>query len=53
MAEIGTQLPFTYRQEVAAPLFDLLRSGESCAVVGPASMGKSRLLQYLLRPDTQ
>ncbi len=53
MSEIGPQHPLTYRQEVAAPLFDLLRSGESAAVVGPASMGKSRLLQFLLRPDVQ
>lgn len=53
MPEIGPHHPLTYRQEIAAPLFDLLRSGESAAVVGPASMGKSRLLQFLLRPDVQ
>lgn len=53
MPEIGPQHPLTYRQEIAAPLFELLRSGESTAVVGPASMGKSRLLQFLLRPDVQ
>ncbi len=53
MPDIGPSHPLTYRQEIAAPLFDLLRSGESVAVVGPASMGKSRLLQFLLRPDVQ
>lgn len=53
MPEIGPTHPLTYRQEIAAPLFDLLASGESAAVVGPASMGKSRLLQFLLRPDVQ
>lgn len=53
MPEIGPQHPLTYRQEIAAPLFDLLASGESAAVVGPASMGKSRLLQFLLRSDVQ
>lgn len=44
---------YAYRQEIAAPLFDLVRAGESCAVVGSASMGKSRLLHFLLRPDVQ
>lgn len=53
MPEIGPHHPLTYRQEIAAPLFDLLASGESAAVVGPASMGKSRLLHFLLRPDVQ
>ena len=36
-----------------APIFTLLQSGESCVVVGPASMGKSRLLRFLLRGDVQ
>ena len=53
MPEIGPQHPLTYRQEIAAPLFDLLASGESGAVIAPASMGKSRLLQFLLRTDVQ
>ncbi|MEZ4676320.1 MAG: hypothetical protein R2932_19020 [Caldilineaceae bacterium] len=33
------------------PLFARIHAGESCAVVGAASMGKSRLLQFILRPD--
>jgi len=53
MPEIGPIHPLTYRQEIAAPLFDLLRASESSAVISPASMGKSRLLQFLLRPDVQ
>lgn len=53
MPEIGPEHPLTYRQEIAAPIFALLHSGESCAVVGPASMGKSRLLRFLLRGDVQ
>lgn len=53
MSEPGPQHPLTYRQEIAAPIFDLLRAGESAAVVGPASMGKSRLLHFLRRPDVQ
>ena len=53
MPEIGPTHSLTYRQEIAAPLFNLLASGESAAVIGPASMGKSRLLHFLLRPDVQ
>ncbi|MDW8316984.1 MAG: winged helix-turn-helix domain-containing protein [Anaerolineae bacterium] len=53
MTTFGAKLPLTYRREIAAPLFDLLRGGESAAIVGPASMGKSRLLQFLQRPDVQ
>ena len=53
MPDLAHNHPLSYRAEIASPLFDLLRSGESAAVVGPASMGKSRLLQFLLRPDVQ
>ncbi|MFM7171961.1 MAG: hypothetical protein ACKO4U_02865, partial [Caldilinea sp.] len=53
MPEIGPEHPLTYRQEIAEPIFQLIRSGESMAVVGLASMGKSRLLRFLLRPDVQ
>ncbi|MFZ2488465.1 MAG: winged helix-turn-helix domain-containing protein [Anaerolineae bacterium] len=42
-----------YRAEIAALLFDLLRGGESAAIVGSASMGKSRLLLFLQRADVQ
>ena len=53
MPEIGPEHPLTYRQEIAEPIFQLIRSGESVAVVGLASMGKSRLLRFVLRPDVQ
>ncbi len=53
MPEIGPTHPLTYRAEIVAPLFELVRGCESCAMIGPASMGKSRLLQFLLRPDVQ
>lgn len=51
MPEIGPIHPITYRQELTTPLFARIHAGESCAVVGAASMGKSRLLQFILRPD--
>jgi hypothetical protein len=51
MPEIGPIHPITYRAELTTPLFHRIHAGESCAVVGAASMGKSRLLQFILRPD--
>lgn len=53
MPELGPEHPFTYRQEIAAPVFQLIQSGESAALVGSASMGKTRLLQFLQRSDVQ
>ena len=53
MPEIGPEHPITYRQELAAPLFQMLRACESGAVVGAAGMGKSRLIQFILRPDVR
>lgn len=42
-----------YRAETLTPLFELIRARESCAVVGCASMGKSRLLRFMLEPETR
>jgi DNA-binding winged helix-turn-helix (wHTH) protein len=53
MHEIGPEHPFSYRQEVVAPLFDRIRACESCAIIGPSSMGKSRLTQFIMRSDVQ
>ncbi len=53
MYEYGPQHPLSYRQEVLTPLFERIRVGESCVVVGPASMGKTRLLDFMMRPDVQ
>jgi DNA-binding winged helix-turn-helix (wHTH) protein len=51
MSEIGPTHPVTYRAETLAPVFALLPAGESTAVIASASMGKSRLVQFLLRED--
>lgn len=51
--EFGPEHPTTYRQELAVPLFARIQSRESCAVIGAASMGKSRMLQFILRPDVR
>ncbi|MFL5803517.1 MAG: hypothetical protein ACJ8CR_17460, partial [Roseiflexaceae bacterium] len=53
MPEIGPEHPLTYRQEVVAPLFACVRARESCAIVGPSSMGKSRLTRFIMRPEVQ
>lgn len=51
MHEVGADHPLTYRQTLVAQVFDLLQAGESIAIIGSASMGKSRLVQFLLRSD--
>lgn len=45
--------PVTYRQEIAETLFGLLKVGESCNIVGAASVAKSNLLRFLGRADVQ
>ena len=53
MFEIGPKHPLTYRQEIVVPFFNRVLSAESCATVGSASMGKTRLLDFLMRSDVQ
>jgi hypothetical protein len=43
--------PLTYRAEIIAPLLASLMAGECCSVVGTNGVGKSNLVQHLLRPD--
>lgn len=45
--------PVTFRQELVAPLTKKLLAGESVAVIGAASMAKSNLVRFLLRPDVR
>jgi hypothetical protein len=42
-----------YRKEIVSSLFNRISAVESCVIVGAASMGKSRLLKYILRQDVQ
>lgn len=44
---------FAYRKNIVTPLFHKVQSGSSLQIVGFASVGKSRLLQHLLRPETK
>lgn len=43
----------SYRSEIVGPLFAHLRAGDSCAIVGAGSMGKSRLLQFIREERVQ
>lgn len=38
----------SYRQDVLAPFFSHVRSGESCFIVGAPSVGKTRLMDFLM-----
>lgn len=53
LPELGPDYPVTFRAEIVKPIINLIQSGESVTVAGAASMGKSRLLQFLLRRDVQ
>ncbi|HSO27614.1 MAG TPA: hypothetical protein VLS48_06060, partial [Anaerolineales bacterium] len=51
MIEIGPEHNIDYRKEILQPLFDKIKSAESSAVIGAASAGKTRLLDFLMRED--
>lgn len=53
MKEFGKEHDVEYRKEVLKPLFDCLRSADSCYLIGAGSMGKTRLLDHLVRTDVQ
>lgn len=46
-------LPVNYRSEIIEPVVALLRSGESCALVGVGSCGKSNIARHLARADVR
>lgn len=51
MAELA--IPVEYRAEVIQPILELLLSGESAALVGVGSSGKSNIARHLKRPDAR
>lgn len=53
MKEFGKEHDVEYRKEVLKPLFDCIRSAESCYLIGAGSMGKTRILDHLVRSDVQ
>ena len=53
MSEVGLKLSVNYRQEFLTPFFNFVQSAESFYVVGGASVGKTRILDYLEDSDVQ
>lgn len=53
MIEFGKQHPMEYREEITTPLFERIRQMDSFAVIGGGSMGKTRLLDFVMRQDVQ
>ncbi len=49
----GAEFQMTYRQEILSKFFDFIKSTDSFYVVGAASMGKTRLLDFLMLSDVQ
>ena len=46
-------LQSSYRREVVQEIMNCILAGDSCALVGVASVGKSNLFRFLLRSDVQ
>ena len=53
MKEFGSEHDFTYRQEVLQRLFGYVQSTNSFFVLGGASTGKTRLMDFIFRNDVQ
>jgi hypothetical protein len=53
MLEIGPEHKVEYRQEVLTPFFKSIEGADSFYVVGTASVGKTRLLDHLMKPEVQ
>jgi hypothetical protein len=53
MSERDPPLPLAFRAELLAQVMPALRAGECCSLVGASSVGKSRLVHFLQRPDVQ
>lgn len=49
----GNEHQITYRQEILTKFFGFVKSTDSFYVIGAASMGKTRLLDFLMRDDVQ
>lgn len=53
MKEIGPEHPLSYRQPIVSRLFGYIKSADSFFVIGGASAGKTRLLDFIMRKDVQ
>ena len=46
-------MPIEFRAEILRPIVDRLQSGESCALVGVGSSGKSNIARHLTLPEVR
>lgn len=53
MSETDPEYLLTYRKKIAEQFFQMVESAESGSVVGAASMGKTRLIGFVLKPETR
>lgn len=53
MHEIGPKHTLSYRQDILLKLFGYIESADSFYVIGAASMGKTRLMDHIMRPEVQ
>ena len=53
MHEEGPKHPLDFRKDLAGKLFTRINAGESCTVVGASSMGKTRLINFLMQTDAR
>lgn len=53
MFESDYQLVRDHRKEILKPMFDCINGAESFYVIGGPSMGKTRLLDFLMREEVQ
>ena len=53
MSETAPTVSMSYRQEIVSKLFDYIQSTESFYIVGAASIGKTRLLDFLEKPGVK
>ncbi|HJS17203.1 MAG TPA: hypothetical protein VJ785_00535 [Anaerolineales bacterium] len=53
MLEIGPKHTMEYRHEILSRFFQNIQSADSFCVIGAASMGKTRLLDHLMKTEVQ
>jgi hypothetical protein len=53
MATQNLNLPLSFRSREVRRVMDAIRAGESCALIGVGSSGKSNVLRFIARPDVQ
>lgn len=43
--------PIAYRAEIIGPLLTSVAAGECCSIIGSSGVGKSNMVQHMLRPE--